>query len=54
MVLIKLSLEIIFKLVVILYSFIAGLIIFLTVFSREKKFKKDLKSIDIDGIKFKK
>ena len=54
MILLKLPLENIFKFVAFLYSFIASLIIFLTVYSREKNFTKDLKSIDIDGIKFKK
>ena len=54
MILFKLSLENILKLVAFLYSFIAGLIISLTVYSREKNITKDLKSIDIDGIKFKK
>ena len=54
MILFKLSLENIFKFFAFLYSFIAGLIISLTVYLREKHIIKDLKSIDIDGIKFKK
>ena len=54
MILFKLSLENIFKFFAFLYLFIAGLIISLTVYLREKHIIKDLKSIDIDGIKFKK
>ena len=54
MILLKLFLENIFKLFVFLYLFMAGLIISLMVFSRKEKFKKDLESITIDGIKLKK